>query len=977
MLALTITIFGIISLFRLPIALMPAGERPVISIITHYHGVAPEQIEKLVTIPIEEAVSTISGIKELRSVSEEGKSTVVVNFEEGTKMKYAALNVSEAADRVSGSFPQACKKPYIMKNDPNRRAIYIINLKSGTLNVDEIRTYGERMLKSELLRIDGVSEVDLSGGSLKEIHIDVDYRALSSYNVPITDISEVVQKSYFVHSGGEIYESNRERTLFTDARFSSLEEMRELTLFYDEEGMRPVRLGEVARIYEGYREKDRLSRLDGEESVNIYIKKSGDANTLEVCSRLERYLEENSHSELNFRVVYSQGEFIERAIDNVKQAALLGAIIAVLVLFIFIKDWRAIALITFSIPFSLLFTFFLMYIFKVEINVMTLSGLALGTGMLLDNGTVMLKALSQDLEKGEFRRAGKMITPIISSTLTTVGVFIPFIFLSPELKRLYGGLALTVTFSLLSSVICALIIMPGGYGFLQRGEVKRVSYNSELSGRIVNFSLRGLNFLFRRLKFSLVVVSLLVVTALLTLIFMEREYVDPASGSEVTAFVELPSGTSLEETARIVRKVEDYFRSVKGIKQVSSRISKWHADIELKYEPSHFKGKSGFIELMKRETDSFKDCFVHYEERAESGAKEVNIDVIGDNDKRLRELAVEAAREAGRLSGVRTVVLKFKEGRPALTWEIDREKALSSGVSIVKAGEELRWGIYGPVALKYIKDSNEMDLRVSYSREYRDSLEEIVEEYAVYNRERREVKLKEIGTFSNRREPGRIFRKNRRKSVRIGVKLGDISLGDAVTKLEEELSKVELPEGYYFDYGDSLERLKESQRGGLLAIILSIFMVFAILTIQFNSFRIPLLIIPVIPASAALSIIVLELMDISLNISVFIGLVVLSGVVVNNSILIAEGVKGGERVSLLRIVRIIKGRLSPLLITTLTTVLALIPLIINRGEGSGFWRPLAVTLAVGLIGGMFINLAIFPFLLLRFGGKRESNSPLS
>lgn len=976
MITLTILIFGIISLLNLPVSLMPDTKQPVISVITRYHGVASEQIEKIITIPIENAVSTVSGIKEMRSTSEEGKSTVMITFEEGVKMKHAVLNVIEATDGVSYKFPQAAHKPYIIRNKPDDKPIFIISLRSDVMSLNDLRFHAERVLKKDILRLEGVSEVDFSGGSIREIHFNMDKDALLSYQIPITDIPKLIQENYFVHSGGDIYEQNRERNLFTDARFKNFAQMNSIPIHFDKKTNKYIYIQDVATITESPREKDSISRVDGNDCVNVYIKKSGDANTIDVCEKVNAFVTSGFDSRIKPTVVYNQADYIKKSVNNLIFTALLGGIIAVLVLFVFIRDYKAVILIAFSIPFSLFFTFFCMYLARIEFNIMTISGLALGIGMLLDNGVVMIRALHDDLSAGSWRKTNGIIIPILSSTITTVGVFAPFMFLSEEYRRLYGGLALTVTFSLLSSVLCALVVIPGGYAFLTGMGFKERAYNTPLSDRIEQVTMKIVTLLWKKTKISLIVIALVVITAVLSVIFMKKEYLDPLATSEVTASVELDSGTSLEETARIVGNVEDFYNSQEGIVQVSSRIQKWHADIDIRYNSASYPGKDSFINTMKVTTDTYQDCFVHYQEKSENTGKILNIDIIGDDDVKLRNIAGEAAGAIMLMQGVRNVVLRFKEGRPSITWKIDRTKAFHSGVNIAQAGEQLRWGIYGPVALKYIKDNKEMDLRVQFSEADTKTVA-AVKEFHIFNEKGQKIKLKEIGAFIEGAEPGRIYRKNKRKSVSIGVYLAGLSLDRAVTGIDKQLNTLEIPKGYYFDYGNSVEKMKESQQGGAMALVLAVFMIFSILAFQFNSMVTPLKIIPVIPVCTSISIIVLATFNMTLNLSVFIGFVVLSGVAVNNAILIADGISARNDCSLRTIYEVTRSRIKPILITSLTTILALIPLIIGRGEGSALWQPLAITLASGLIAGIIINLGIFPLLFLpsfRINLKKSESS---
>ena len=317
-------------------------------------------------------------------------------------MDYAALKVREAVDSVSSGFPRASEKPYVLKNNPADRPIFILTLSSQHLNINDLRTYAELELKKELSRIDGISEIDFTGGSLKEINIDVFPEALLSYNLSITDLSSIMQNSYFVNSQGKVIEYTRDTNVYTDARFKNVDEMRNIPVKWDNESGKVVLLGDIAKIYEGIRTPENISRVNKEERVAIYIKKSGGANTLNVCKDLFHFSQKLNSPTIQSQIIYNQGDYIRNAISNVQKAALLGAIIAILVLFIFIRNLQAIFLIAFCIPFSITMTLFLLYITKQELNLMTLSGFAIGIGMLLDNGVVMIEQFPVILEKTHY-----------------------------------------------------------------------------------------------------------------------------------------------------------------------------------------------------------------------------------------------------------------------------------------------------------------------------------------------------------------------------------------------------------------------------------------------------------------------------------------------------------------------------------------------------------------------------------------------
>ena len=394
---------------------------------------------------------------------------------------------------------------------------------------------------------------------------------------------------------------------------------------------------------------------------------------------------------------------------------------------------------------------------------MTLSGFAIGIGMLLDNGVVMIEAISCDLRENTlWKQSTSIVSSIISSTLTTVAIFIPIVFINYEYRMLYGGLALTVTFSLISSVVCALVIIPAGMGFFSKYSPAHYNFTTKTSLIIEKKTLSILRKLWKKRIISNLMILAIIIILPITVIKMDKEFLDPAKGNEITAFVEMEAGTSLAQTESIVSKVEDFFVNHPDIERVNARIEKWHASMDIKYLPGKYKRQQDFIEILKKDTDAFTECFVHYDEKSSGNSREIDIDIIGDNDSTIRKIAQKSASEIHKNPLIEQVVLKFKEGQPSYTWVIDRGKAQQLNVAIQSAGEQLRWAIYGPVALKYIKNNKEMDLRISYPKDYKNRLSNL-EEMLITNNDNQKIYIKELGDFVRSQEPVRYIERIKEK----------------------------------------------------------------------------------------------------------------------------------------------------------------------------------------------------------------------
>lgn len=1007
------SLWGILALHFLPVSLMPPTESPAITIITRYPGTSPSKIEETITKPIEEQIVGVGGIESIYSTSEEGESRVNVSFYSGSNIAKKSLEIRARIDLIRGSFSREVEEPAITRYDPSDRPVFIIKLESEKYSLKDLREIAENKIKKRLERVDGISEINVGGGFQREINVEVDRNKMNFLGIRVASLLDHIRKANINLPAGKVSENNRWVSVRIIGKFHAVEKIKSVMVLVPSQD-KSVRLEDVSEVRDGFRDKENISRENGKEIVSIYVQKAGDANTLSICDGLLEELNQFSFPGITSTVTYNQSEFIRASVNRVSGTAVSGGIIAVIILFLFLKNIRATIAVSISIPLSVIATFGIMQSAKVGIHIMSLSGLALGIGMMVDSSIVVLDSIFLKKEKEGFREniagdAAKSVSgELFASIITNIAVFFPILFSSEEIKQLYGGLAMTVSSSLLISLFVSLIVLPVLANRLFRKEdhfresllyhkllrfttqafkyipekYQWLKMNMDIAKDrykfLLNYSLEN-----QRLIFS---ISLLLIIVSTFLVFtLKQEYIDPLDTGEIKASVELETGTHLEATDKTILKVEEMFRTFKQVDRVSSKVEKWHADIYIRLKPQDMRKEtaSQMIDYFKKKTDAFQDAFVYYVEAgAGDESRELDIEFVGDDTAALKKFAKEASGIVGKVPGVQQVALRFREGKDELKLDFDHEKASMSGISANELGSTLKTAIQGSIPTKYIDEGKEVDIKVRFREEDRTQLSQVFE-YLIPGKEN-SVYVASLVKQSEGEGESKIYRKNKRKVVSITAKLGDLDLGTAVKVVALELDKIKFPANYYYEFGGNFKKLKKNQIEMLLLVSLAFFLIYCILAALFESFTYPIIIIVSIPFAVSGVIIALFVFNLSLNVSVYIGSVMLTGIVVNNAIILIEqflrvveekGIVLNQSELFAIIIESCLDRLRPILITTLTTVLGLLPTAFDHGEGSQLWRPLAITVVSGLTISTFLTLILVPLVFYRFFSWKHQLTP--
>ena len=1007
-----ICLLGLISVSRLPVELLPDIEMPLLTVITPMDGASPSEVEKLVTVKIEEAVASVNGLAGVESESIEGISIVRATFRWGTNMDMALIEAKEKADLIKGELPEDAGKSVVVRYDPSAEPVMIYTITSGRGSVKNIRRRVEKEIVPYIERVKGVALADIAGGEKREILVSLDNSALYSHNLSIHEVINSIDMSNYSYPAGSIVKDDMEYLVRTAGEFRNLEDIRSVVAGYNENGV-PVYLSGIAEISDSLKEKKSEVRYNSREGVALLVKKEPGKNTIETCSLVREEinnLSEKYKGDFEFILVSDKSRFIEDAIENVFISGLLGGVIAFFVLWFFLKSLLPPLIIAASIPVSVTGTLLLMHLFNVSINSMSLGGLALGIGMMVDAGIVVLESVTSakvkdpglNPVKAAWRGAADVAAPLTASILTSVVVFAPVIFLSGLAGALFRDLALSVSFALFFSLAASLSLIPMLSGTApqitdaddSRGDtfIKRFYFFSDsvmefletLYVKVMGYSIAN-----GRKIITWGIVSL--TAGFLLMLVPEREVMPSVDPGEFTVKVEMPGGTPLKNTSLFCSALEEVLLDTRGIKgvfvkagadpddSIADKISGRGADYaEIRVFTESRKAAEIIGELKERfrpgervniswhiPGDIVSSVF--------SGSGDsVSVEIEGSDERGIIEAGNMVKQMLAEFPGVVKLSSVFDSKAPDLAVEIDRVKASSMGLSIEAAASAVSAAVKGDVTSRFREDDEEIDIRVRLRHGDRNSIDSL-KSIILKTDSGAVMPLSKIASIREGSGSGKIVRKNQ---ARVNIVTGEY--GDTAPdndEIAEKLKNINFPHGieaYIFNGHNSAGDVLSSM---LYAMILAVVFIYMLLASQFQSLVNPLIVmlsIPVTVLGIALSLIVTGE---SININSGIGIIVLCGIVVNNAIVLFDYIEKGRGAGLdisAAVIQAGRERLKPILMTTLTTVCALLPIAMGLGRGTELQRPLAVTVVGGLLFSTVLTLIFIPAIYTALNrGRRE------
>jgi HAE1 family hydrophobic/amphiphilic exporter-1 len=987
-------LFGFISYSKLHLNLLPTISYPTLTIQTKYPGTAPSEIEHIISKPIEESVGVVDNVVRISSISRAEMSEVTVEFNWNTNMDFATLKIREKLDLLN--LPVDAKKPIILRYDPNTEPIMKLGI-YGDPELSRIRYIAETEIKQAIESIEGVAACSISGGFEDEIHVDVDEKKISLLNIPISTIVNRLARENVNLSAGILKQKYSQYLVRTVNEFKTVDEIKNIII--ERRNNIPIKLGSIADIFRGYKEKKVISRINGKECIEAAIFRAADANTVTVSNSIMdklKNIEKNilKPRNIDYLKITNQAKFIKNTINEVIQTAIIGGILAIFVLLYFLKNFRSTLIISIAIPISIIITFFMMYSFDISLNIISLGGLALGIGMLVDNSIVVLESIQRYRDKGidlynsSLQGTSEVAGAVTASTFTTVAVFFPIVFIKGIAGQLFKDMALTITFSLLTSLVVSLTLVPMLFSVFRREKTKEKFNNSlkkifkpidRVYDSFFNIYKNFQNFTFKRKKrVVFIVLSIFLISLFLTK-FMGKELIPVISQGEFLINIEFKPGTSLFENESVVSRITSKLKNYKQIDSIYELIGKGSrggisfqeerenlSEITIRLKKGILGKKENIVmNKIRQNLKEFPNLKAKvYKPRLFSFKAPLEIVVSGNDLEKLKQISDELLENIKGIKGLIDLKSSMEEGYPEIQIIFNRALLASQNMTINEVGNQIRNKVEGEIATKFIERDREVDIRVRVSENFRNNIEKI-KSMSIRNGLGINIPLKAIAHVKISEGPAEVRRIFQQKSAVITGNTSGIDLETATKKITEIKENINIPSDYsiYFA-GQSMEK-DVAFSSMIFAVLLAIFLVYLVMASQFESFKKPFIIMFTIPLGIIGVIIAALLSSISINVIVLIGLVILSGIIVNNAIVLVDYTgqlqqKGLRKMEAIKTAAKVRWR--PILMTSITTVLGLLPMALNFNEGYEIRIPLAATLIGGLIFGTFLTLVFIPLM---------------
>jgi HAE1 family hydrophobic/amphiphilic exporter-1 len=1005
MTALAIAAFGFVGYNRLPLELFPDIAYPSITVQTNFPDTAPQEVENLVTKPVEEAVGVLRGLQSIHSVSRPGVSEVTLEFAWDSDMDMLSMEVREKLDRLV--LPEDSEDPIVLRYDPSLDPIMRLAL-SGSGDLNEMRRLGDRKLKQDFETIKGVAAAQIKGGLEDEVQINVDQERLAALGIPLDRIRQVVGVSNVNLPGGALRSDVSQYLIRTMNEFDTVEEIGELIIW--QESGRAVRLRDVATVYMGSKEREEITRVNGEECVEIAMYKEGDANTVTVARLIREKMvewEEKLPPGHELTVLFDQSHFIEQAIGEVRNAAVIGGLLAIIVLFLFLRDLRSTIIIATSIPLSVIATFLFMYRLNISLNIMSLGGLTLGIGMLVDNSIVVLESIFRKKRQGvPLARAAvdgtsEVGPAVVASTLTTVAVFLPIVFVEGIAGQLFKDQAMTVTISLLASLVVAVTLIPmlsalgaklkplGGAGDSALAATDSAGFNQGFTDAAAGASVftlgkfsggydRLLRGAIHRRWLTLVFGFGLFFLSLWSVRFIGTELIPQLSEGEFFFEVNMPEGTSIFATDRIVQQMEAETEGESGIEHIYSTVGSRlvTGGVSLNTRGEHLgqlnvvmsnrgddSGEAAMIANLRRSFAIIPDLDVKFGRPSYFSLKTpVEVVLFGENLELLRDYSLELANALSDVPGMVDVRSSLEAGNPELQVIFNRDKLASLGLDMGVLSETLKNRVQGIVPTRFKEEDRQIDIRIRNIEANRETAGD-VRNLVLPGPDGQPIRLMSVAEVRLDRGPAEIHRLQQQRAAVITANLKGRNLGGVVKDIQARLDEVTPPSGVVTELGGQNREMQVSFASLRFAMALAIFLVYLVMAATFESFLHPFIVLFTIPLALVGVVAGLMATGTTITVIVLIGAIMLIGIVVNNAIVLIDAINRFRRAGLDKFEAVIHAghlRLRPILMTTLTTILALLPMAIAWGEGAELRSPLAITVASGLAFSTLLTLVVIP-----------------
>ena len=987
LLYILVVVFGFYSFQNLPLALMPSMEVPAAVVYATYPGAGPEDIEQQVTKKLEGAVAGLSGLDTLQSTSSENMAMLVIRFTNDTDMDQAMTDLRDKVAQVKSQLPDDASDPTVMSIDIDSMPVVSVALRGNDLA--SLQSIAEDEIQPALERLDGVASVDISGGYEQEIAVHTDASRLKGYNLTISSIGQQLGADNIAIPGGDLDNGSQTLAVRTDGEYSSIDDVKNALISLPAGGT--VRLSQIADVSMQPKDQDAISKVDGEECIILSVNKQSGSNTAQIAELAKAEFDSllKSNDSLQWNIVMDQSDYINMTVDNAIQNIWMGVLFAAIVLFLFLRDFGATMAVTIAMPCCILFTFLIMNVLGITLNMMSLGGITLGVGMIVDNSIVVLeniftyRADGYDRLEACTKGTGEVIGAVIASTLTTVAVFLPIALSGGMAGMMFKEFCITIVALLLSSLIISITLVPLLCYFLLGG-TKQQSIKPQGSGatpiteKPLSRAYRSsLNFLITHRWAGIALTVVICIVSVLSVSQAGMALIPEMDEGQVSVTVSMPNGSTMEDTAAIedriaaiavdtIPELEQIYYSTGSSTSIMSSSSGASVTISLVDLDQRDRSSADIAKQLRRDLQDIAGCELTVSTSSTmsmSTDSDISVELTGDDYDQLAETADDLANQISALSDAINVESSAGEQTPRVAVKINRENASRFGLNAATIGGLVRGELTGSTATTLRMNGEEYDVTVAGDEDVATSLDAL-RSMQIPTMTGGTVPLSMVADVYTELSPQSIVRKNQKETVTI---TGESESGDSnaiKAAVDDIVAKYELPDGVEVGEGDTAaSQIAETTGTLMLALAVAILLVYFILATQFNSFSLPIAIMLILPIGLLGSMILLWPTGNHVSMVALLGVIILAGTVVNSSIVLIDYTlqrrqRGEDKNT--AILNACPRRVRPVLMTAMTTILGLVPMVCSSGEGSEMMKPMGVVMMTGMVISTIATLFITP-----------------
>jgi HAE1 family hydrophobic/amphiphilic exporter-1 len=1001
MMSLIVIGFGLFALANLKVTLMPSFNIPVLAVSVNYQNVAPEDMSRLVVEPVEGAIMGVEGIESLESNIRQGGAFIILRMDPKSNIQQSEMKIREAMDRIRPDLPAEENEPVIFLFDPDSSPIIELSIESQSMGLDELRQLSIDFVEPRLERIPGVAAADTQGGLERNFFVTLDPDALARNRVLPNEVVNAIRNNNVNQPIGTLVSDRVSYSIRAEAIYESIEEIRATIIRTNEDGI-PLRVSDVARVENAYADIESLEEVNGSNSVKVEIQKQSDANTLDVAEAVLAQMEnfrENLPGSVSIQVLSNEGEFIQDSVSNLAQSALIALIVVILILLFFMGGWRVAFVVAMSIPVSLTATFAAMYFLDISLNIISITGLALAIGLLVDNSIVVVESIANKLESGQKRMlaalegTNEVAGALLGSTLTTLAVFVPILAVSGVSGTVVRDLALTISIAITSSFIASIVLIPVLASLL----LKREEFNRK---SIVFRGIRSMEQNYGKIllwilkrKYTIVVFVVAIIGGSIFLFrTIPTEFFPANDSGEYTVRATFPAGNELYDTATTLRDYTDRLLEMDEVRTVITSIGRqrWSRESnlgELKVlltDQSIRTRTTQDMVTLTQEMLGTPDVDLEVEESGGGGiptgrgwgGSGIRLTLIGPDVETLQEYSIRIEDRLTEDPNVTSVSTNRNQPTPELHYVLNRQRINRIGASAGEVANAFGTQSRGTRAGFFREEGREIPIQVRNDRDRFQNREDLFALDVLQTDDVR-IPILAVGDFQLHQGLSRISRRDREVYIDLTVNVrGDVN--EYREKIQGILTNdVVLPDGFRYDFTGSTSSIAQSQQEIFIAFLFSLLLTFMVMASLFENLRDPFIIMMTVPLAFFGSLLFLFMTGTPLSVPAYIGIVILVGIVVNNGIVLVDYIHfytgksaSTDRAYLVTFLQACKRRMRPILLTALTTIFSMVPLALEIGAGAATWSPLARSVIGGLTFATILTLFVVPAIVVGISSER-------